>query len=470
MLFLLSLSCVALSQGGPDCFSMPYKKGNEAFKKGHYSDAKKNFSLAKECPTLPPNIDINKKIKECDNRLAAAKQSSNSVDKQPNNPATQQPSHSTTQQPKVHSFTFSTRATCKSNNGVWLKGVEVAISFVAEKMKGKTLHTSCQVWPEWDYIIFGEDANGENYSKKIALKKQSGENEMVSFNYRHTTFDVNGFPGQKGEDIVVNSDYDHITYYFFVPFGAMSLPYFDEQTFNAKIVINQQGNRTGKGAKPDFEQIGQFIETPISLLVDNKTDDQTHAFDCNGGVHDFEIENSCVDWTWEGVPQWIEAKPFSIAIQPNEDTLPRSATLTINPLDGGNKVRINITQEERSPVKITDYYPEFNIRSGRDYLTGFHTSFEVNGCKGKTMYVAVMFYNGDGTPLLDKNGNQVKTDAYVTVNAKNAIYRDNMLTISNTKFQHATNLKENEVLAKLQISFDNGTTWTVISNPVPISW
>ncbi|MBQ9587876.1 MAG: BACON domain-containing protein [Bacteroidales bacterium] len=327
------------------------------------------------------------------------------------------------------------------------QGVEVTIDMVAENLKGQTIFAECIVRPEGSRTI----ANG----------------------YRGTEFDVHGLPGMRGHIVAVDADLQVFTETFFVPFGAMALKDYEQQPFDVSVKVFTTADETAPLAGGTFSS--SVTTTPVSLYVDNDIKDCHFTFDGEGGYEDLKIM-SCSNIEWLDLPSWIEATTGygTVNVQRNESPEPREAVITIRPIDGGNSVRIRITQKGGAPLAqalVNSVHLEQN-RIGPDgrRKTLIHADVNIYGQKDNPVQVSALFYQADGTSqLIDEEGQWIAFHQTVTPTHENSKFEDLRFLVDNPRLFKSRNTA-NEVKIVIAISFDGGNTWISQSAPRSLSW
>lgn len=447
LITLLSIGFVAFSQpknpSDYDCYTSPRKKGIEALNKKKYDEAEKFLLTAKACPTQPKHNDIDKLL----NKVKEGKRSGASPTTK--NPRTPNPVavEQNTAKYKINAINTKERTGCYQGR----QGIEVTADFFAENLKGQTIYAECQIVPV--------------------------EDENITEKYKNTQFDIDGKAGLRGRKLFVEEGYQHFTDVFFIPYGAMRIQDYEDQSFEITLKVYREGT-----TKEPIENgtLTHYVSTePVSLYVDNDIKDKHVSIKSYGGSQDFDI-SVCGNIQWKNVPSWIKAQQATIFVDKNESTTPREAVLTISPQDGGNSVNVYVSQDGAREVtrvskplaEINNVQIEHNVRGadGKPKMV-FHVNLNIRQQKGKRIQVYALFYNADDeTRLLDEDGNWVTCHGSGTPSGDDVVYEDFHFYLDNSKIFKASNLQEHEVNAYVMVTFDGGQSWEAQRGPFTISW
>ncbi|MBQ9587148.1 MAG: BACON domain-containing protein [Bacteroidales bacterium] len=426
------------------CFKKNYVQGEKHYNKKEYSKALQYFSVALDCPDASANSKklVQKKIADC-----KAKMSQRQPAKPAPKPEEKPADTPTAKKPRIQRFNASMRIGCFHSR----QGIEVTADFYAENLKGQSIYAECIVRPK--------------------------ESTTMSDRYRGTEFDVHGMPGQKGRILGVETGYENFTDVFFVPFAAMDLQNYEEQPFDIILNIYQEDSPDSPISGGTFS--GGVLTEPITLYVDNDITDRRLYLDYQESMESFDIK-VCGGLQWLDVPSWIETTQASIFVTENESTSPRSAVLTIKPRDGGNSVRVHVSQEGRPAqavvaqpqVEINNVRLEHNVIGGDGRRkTVFHVDVDIRGKKDSQVQVCALYYNADGTTqLLDANGTWVTASTTVTPSHDNSNFSDVRFMVDNMRIFKAKNLQRNEVKIFVAVSFDGGNSWAAQSDVHTVTW
>ncbi|MBQ6653848.1 MAG: BACON domain-containing protein [Prevotella sp.] len=432
---------LGLNASAQHCYRHNMDNATKFLRQHNYRKAQASLEAAKECQDKTPHADV--EIKEGLDKCKAAYANDNKK------PPQKKPSSSNVKKPMASSITLNYRVGCKKG----MQGIEVTAIYYVENMRGKKVFAECYAFPK--------------------------TSNSVSAKYSGTEYNLKGKPGQRGSVNSINNTVEGFSEIFFIPFGAMTLQNYEEQSFEIMLKVYQADNQNQTISGGSSSQT--VISAPVSVYVDDDIKDQYLSFPSSGGDHDFAID-VCGDMDWVNNTNWIvsRAGTATIFVDENTSSSPREAVLTIRPRDGGNTVNIHVSQKgaiqpaiaERPLAEIKNVRLQHNFRDqyGR-YNTVFHVQLAVRKQKGKRVQVYAQFYNADDeTKLLDADGKWITCHGSGNPSSDDAIFDDFKFYIDNLKIQKASNLQEKEVNAHILVTFDGGKTWITQSGPYTISW
>ena len=313
-------------------------------------------------------------------------------------------------------------------------GVRIKCSFSAQNMKGSTVHVK-STFTINNRTLSYEDGNPD-YIDYIEFKEV-----CVSDNV----------------EVTENEDYKTVELH--IPYAAFRLSDFYEQEFKAHLEIFDGESSEVDGDAPLAKADKRFIALPVSIFIDGTTDDTRISPSASGGYSTHNVRTGGEPYNFDGVPEWCHienktASSFQIRVDKNYSTLPRSCEISVfvgNVTGGSNKVRFYINQEggsgESAQKAVATIYKLKSSQIKQNHVEADGVKYlqvcprvALSGMRGQTVYLGIFFYqNDDETPLVDKNGNQVKVYDEALAEYENCEWEQWCLRIPNNAFLNAAN-------------------------------
>lgn len=340
-------------------------------------------------------------------------------------------------------------ATCNEGR----RGAEFKVVIVAKNLKDKKLVARCLIAPVSGSgrVAVGSDPSGK--------------------------FTVQGMSGQQQEFEVAGQE-ENISATFFVPFSVMFLGgKYGAQNLKVDLTVTQAGSRTPLATlKQQFEGL-ETHTIAIEKCTDNYT--WTKPIEYTGGTLDIQPAvcpgNKLV---WSRLPAWITSDEDGLHVAENTTNKSRSATVRVASSEGGNTIKVNLTQRsslERptATAQINQVWTEEDLVSQRDGYRKFviHVDCDVSGARGKEIRAYALFYCPDGrVPLRSPSGEEITCFNKSRANYAESSFDDFPITVFYSRLSNAKNNRRKEAKYYVCISEDGGQSWIAKSGPYTIKW
>lgn len=370
--FLLFVVCVAMAQSNySQCYLDNIRKGNEAYAKGKYKEARTFYVKAKQCSNGNPD-NAQRKINMCDEALHVQSGNSNAEEKE-------KVSENIRETEKVQLFSISpTSAVFPSKGG--------KKSFTITSSADWIIDGSTEFWAHLerhgnDLDLSVDENTGESRNGSFALK--SGEKTIkVTFTQEQAdTFFVSkdhlNFSASGGtKDVTVTSTqpwrigsensygWDHIqknenTIKVKVDPNVNTTARKDDFTVQSgsktiKIMISQEGNK-------DYLRVNGSANTIVENIY------------FSGGERNFSVSTYSGSYTIEGLPYWCRIKyrsssGFTLVCEKNKTEYPRECRFYVK--TEGETVQIEVKQTKN--YHIADLKRRFPSESEWQNMIGFN--------------------------------------------------------------------------------------------------